>query len=67
MFDFLNDPFSVVELSEGDLVFLVSDGVHDNLDPQTLGKKPNDCGLFSNAEFAFLVYQANINDFRASL
>jgi len=27
---------------EGDLILLFSDGVHDNLDPQTLGKAPKD-------------------------
>lgn len=29
---------------EGDLILLLSDGVHDNLDPQTLGKLPKDIG-----------------------
>ena len=24
---------------------LVSDGIHDNLDPEYLGKSPSDCGL----------------------
>jgi serine/threonine protein phosphatase PrpC len=29
----------------GDIIILCSDGVHDNLDPQILGKKPSDCEL----------------------
>lgn len=29
----------------GDIIILCSDGVHDNLDPQNLGKKPSDCEL----------------------
>ena len=29
----------------GDIVFLVSDGVHDNIDPQSLGKSPRHFGL----------------------
>jgi len=29
----------------GDIIILCSDGVHDNLDPQNLGKKPADCEL----------------------
>mmetsp|Transcript_46605 Transcript_46605/g.117355 ORF Transcript_46605/g.117355 Transcript_46605/m.117355 type:complete len:817 (-) Transcript_46605:7-2457(-) len=28
-----------------DIILLVSDGVHDNLDPQTLGKSPDELGL----------------------
>eukprot|EP01124_Arcella_intermedia_P015677 TRINITY_DN22241_c0_g1_i2.p1 TRINITY_DN22241_c0_g1~~TRINITY_DN22241_c0_g1_i2.p1 ORF type:complete len:322 (-),score=51.18 TRINITY_DN22241_c0_g1_i2:275-1240(-) len=34
-----------VFLEEGDILFFLSDGVHDNLDPQTLGKDPSDFGL----------------------
>ncbi|EGG21549.1 protein phosphatase 2C-related protein [Cavenderia fasciculata] len=30
---------------EGDLILLLSDGVHDNLDPQQLGIKPRDLGI----------------------
>ena len=30
---------------ENDFIFIVSDGVHDNFDPQTLGKTPGDIGL----------------------
>eukprot|EP01119_Soliformovum_irregulare_P000407 TRINITY_DN10280_c0_g1_i1.p1 TRINITY_DN10280_c0_g1~~TRINITY_DN10280_c0_g1_i1.p1 ORF type:complete len:649 (+),score=163.72 TRINITY_DN10280_c0_g1_i1:75-2021(+) len=29
----------------GDLIIVVSDGVHDNLDPQMLGKSPKDVGI----------------------
>jgi hypothetical protein len=31
--------------STGDIVILLSDGVHDNLDPQMLGVSPRDLGL----------------------
>jgi serine/threonine protein phosphatase PrpC len=30
---------------EGDVILLVTDGVHDNLNPQVLGKLPSDLGL----------------------
>lgn len=30
---------------EGDIIALVSDGVHDNLDPHTLGKSPSELGI----------------------
>jgi hypothetical protein len=30
---------------EGDIIIFVSDGVHDNLDPQLLGKTPHDLGV----------------------
>lgn len=33
-----------VIVDEGDIIFLVSDGVHDNLDPQLLGNSPMDLG-----------------------
>eukprot|EP01103_Thecamoeba_quadrilineata_P018296 TRINITY_DN68_c4_g3_i1.p1 TRINITY_DN68_c4_g3~~TRINITY_DN68_c4_g3_i1.p1 ORF type:complete len:1006 (+),score=211.87 TRINITY_DN68_c4_g3_i1:106-3123(+) len=33
------------DVSEGDLLMLVSDGIHDNLDPQTLGLLPSDCNI----------------------
>lgn len=32
------------ECEEGDLIMILSDGVHDNLDPQVLGKTPKECG-----------------------
>jgi len=31
--------------NEGDIIFIVSDGVHDNLDPRQLGKLPSDLGI----------------------
>lgn len=33
------------KMEEGDICFVVSDGVHDNFDPQQLGKKPSEFGL----------------------
>ncbi len=30
---------------EGDMIMIMSDGVHDNLDPMSLGKLPKDLGL----------------------
>eukprot|EP01103_Thecamoeba_quadrilineata_P019206 TRINITY_DN7678_c0_g1_i1.p1 TRINITY_DN7678_c0_g1~~TRINITY_DN7678_c0_g1_i1.p1 ORF type:complete len:1533 (-),score=269.53 TRINITY_DN7678_c0_g1_i1:227-4825(-) len=30
---------------EGDIITLVSDGIHDNLDPEQMGKTPRDLGL----------------------
>jgi len=32
-----------IGLEEDDIILAVSDGVHDNLDPQTLGKTPKEC------------------------
>jgi len=32
---------------DGDIIFMVTDGVHDNLDPQYLGKSPKSFGLDS--------------------
>lgn len=32
-------------IKEGDILIAVSDGVHDNLDPITIGKDPKDLGL----------------------
>ena len=32
-------------ISEGDTIVIVSDGIHDNLDPQLRGKSPRDLGL----------------------
>lgn len=34
-----------IPCNEDDIIIVVSDGVHDNLDPQSLGKSPTDCGL----------------------
>jgi serine/threonine protein phosphatase PrpC len=39
-----------VPCEEGDLVLLLTDGVHDNLDPQHLGKKPRDMPKSMNLE-----------------
>ena len=36
------------ECEEGDLLLIVSDGVHDNLDPQQLGLSPKDLALPQN-------------------
>jgi len=43
--DLRNIDCCVIEVQEGDLIFILSDGVHDNLDPETLGKSPSDVGL----------------------
>jgi len=43
--DLRNLHCSSISLKEGDLILLVSDGVHDNLDPEHLGKSPSDCNL----------------------
>jgi len=34
-----------VPVEENDILFFLSDGVHDNLDPQTLGKSPKEFGF----------------------
>jgi len=43
--DLRNVLFFETECDEGDFIFLMSDGVHDNLDPQTLGFTPEDLGM----------------------
>jgi len=43
--DLRNFSSFAVKLKPGDRVIICSDGVHDNLDPYTLGKKPSDYGL----------------------
>jgi len=40
--DLRNLRYYFVELVEGDIVLLLSDGIHDNLDPQYLGVAPED-------------------------
>lgn len=40
--DLRNLKLYFIECSPKDLIFLISDGVHDNCDPQTLGKTPAD-------------------------
>lgn len=42
--DLRNLSVGFVECAEGDLIVLVSDGVHDNLDPQSLGLEPREVG-----------------------
>eukprot|EP01126_Amoeba_proteus_P065441 TRINITY_DN9309_c0_g1_i3.p1 TRINITY_DN9309_c0_g1~~TRINITY_DN9309_c0_g1_i3.p1 ORF type:complete len:482 (-),score=114.32 TRINITY_DN9309_c0_g1_i3:232-1620(-) len=41
--DFRNKAFSFTPCQEGDLVFIISDGVYDNFDPEHLGTSP--CNL----------------------
>lgn len=43
--DFRNLDVTYDSLDEGDVIIVVSDGVHDNLDPQSLGYSPQDLGL----------------------
>lgn len=43
-----NLAFGVNEANEGDILIAVSDGVHDNLDPATLGMVPSELGLEGN-------------------
>lgn len=45
--DLRNLKLYFIECSPKDLIFLISDGVHDNCDPQTLGKSPRDFNLDS--------------------
>jgi hypothetical protein len=43
--DLRNLAFGYSEAAEGDILISVSDGVHDNLDPATIGMVPADLGL----------------------
>jgi serine/threonine protein phosphatase PrpC len=43
--DLRNLSLSVTLADEGDVILLLSDGVHDNLDPQMLGVSPSELGL----------------------
>lgn len=43
--DFRNLRICYRRCEKGDLIILATDGVHDNLDPQTLGESPRDWGL----------------------
>lgn len=43
--DYRNLKVSIFKLQDGDMLHTVSDGVHDCLDPHTLGLSPSDCGL----------------------
>jgi hypothetical protein len=38
---------------EGDIIMVMSDGVHDNLDPQHFGKTPKDLGLTDSDEVSW--------------
>jgi hypothetical protein len=60
------------ECLEGDIVFAVSDGVHDNFDPQQLGKLPRDlelnCPSWEDAEKQLPIEtEAAKNNFRTKL
>jgi len=43
--DWRNLDFYSINCQEGDIIFCVSDGVHDNLDPQELGLLPKQVGM----------------------
>lgn len=43
--DLRNLQLYFTQCSEGDWVILLSDGVHDNLDPEQMGLNPNQCEL----------------------
>lgn len=43
--DFRNLRICYRRCEKGDLIILATDGVHDNLDPQTLGEEPRNWGL----------------------
>jgi hypothetical protein len=43
--DLRNLRFSFTGCEEGDLLLIMTDGVHDNFDPCTMGKKPTEIGL----------------------
>jgi len=45
--DLRNLSFHSVTCAKGDFILLVTDGVHDNFDPQFLGKNPSDLGVDS--------------------
>jgi len=47
------------ELLNGDLLFFLSDGVHDNFTPLGLGEKPGDHGLKFNTWFDMPLEEAN--------
>ena len=52
----------MIDVSEGDLIILVSDGIHDNLDPQTIGHTPKDCGLsLNNIIFPFIFFFSDVS------
>lgn len=47
--DLRNLALGFYPLNSGDLIFLLSDGVHDNLDPSQLGFTPADLGISANS------------------
>lgn len=47
--DLRNLAFGCAEVQDGDILIAVSDGVHDNLDPATLGLVPSEVGLPGSA------------------
>eukprot|EP01113_Clastostelium_recurvatum_P019328 TRINITY_DN2278_c1_g1_i3.p1 TRINITY_DN2278_c1_g1~~TRINITY_DN2278_c1_g1_i3.p1 ORF type:complete len:426 (-),score=78.94 TRINITY_DN2278_c1_g1_i3:30-1307(-) len=42
---------------QNDLVMIVSDGVHDNFDPQTMGKTPKEAGYHDDVKWETLSHQ----------
>ena len=47
---------------ESDIIILVSDGVHDNIDPRQLGKKPSEIGIIVNPDSWDKVKEEKSND-----
>jgi len=52
-------------LNEGDWVAMVSDGVHDNLDPQQMGKLPRDIGVPLETWKEFYEHDSEAMDIKA--
>jgi hypothetical protein len=52
-------------LNEGDIVVMVSDGVHDNLDPQQMGKQPRDIGVSCNSWNEFFEHDSEAMDIKS--
>lgn len=50
--DLRNLAFGACEVSDGDILIAVSDGVHDNLDPPTLGMTPSELGFEGKTDHA---------------
>lgn len=50
--DLRNLAFGACEVSDGDILIAVSDGVHDNLDPPTLGMVPSELGFDGKTDHA---------------
>jgi hypothetical protein len=50
--DLRNLAFGASEVADGDILIAVSDGVHDNLDPPTLGMVPSSLGFEGKVEHA---------------